>query len=109
MSHTVKQVKGYLTSDNTFFETASQAELYEAENELRDAAERNDISADKLIDAINAVKTELERYLNAVNAQVKAEKSEVQARPSNASANPAIDAGTETPTAPVQQQSPRRR
>lgn len=66
-----KQVQGYLTDDDTFFESEADAEVYESEVALRQACNRLEtapgitIDDDKVIHVLQNLEEEVLRYLNA--------------------------------------------
>ena len=66
-----KQVQGFLTEDDTFFEKQEDAEIYESEVLLRQACNKLEIAPgitiddDKVIHVLDNLEEEVLRYLNA--------------------------------------------
>lgn len=80
-----KEVKGYLTEDDTFFESKNDAEVYESEVLLRQACNKLEIAPgitiddDKVIHVLDNLEEEVLRYLNAI--QRAREHTAVELRP----------------------------
>lgn len=90
-----KEVIGWLAEDNEFFEREQDAELYEAENALRDKLDKLNVQDDKFIEIATALQSEVQRYFNAIKSAGDPEEYQ------------ADDKGRDEDTASAQQQQTR--
>lgn len=66
----MKQAKGWIADDGSFFENERDCDLYEAETALREAAVVNRVNADSFVNAVNLMFSLVKRYIDAHEGKV---------------------------------------
>src|SRR6187402_2737322 len=100
----MKRVRGYLTQDGTFFELEVDANLYEAEIDLRTRSGNAKIDPDRLIDALRMLHAPIRKYLNAIENKKDNEANSAElVVDRDAFLNQPNDGSTETNPSSVQQ------